>query len=218
MGFPRQEYRSGLPFPPPGDLPNPGVSWVSCIGRQILYLWATWEVHNSFLQLFPFTYVLPCSLCDLIQPIALNILCFMSSLKISSITRMKSLEARCLLLVGRQEVQRRPCHERWPVLACCWNLSCWVFSSEPVQSLVLFTFRFFSHWHINFLGTGNSSPKSGGSYCILRVNLLQSFERYLFVPHFPQEKHLLTKAYSSLAWHSEEKNCFLTLSFNKEYI
>ena len=22
MGFPRQEYWSGLPFPPPGDLPN----------------------------------------------------------------------------------------------------------------------------------------------------------------------------------------------------
>ena len=25
MGFPRQEYWSGLPFTPPGDLPNPGV-------------------------------------------------------------------------------------------------------------------------------------------------------------------------------------------------
>ena len=25
MGFPRQEYWSGLPFPPPGNLPNPGV-------------------------------------------------------------------------------------------------------------------------------------------------------------------------------------------------
>ena len=23
MGFPRQEYWSGLPFPSPGDLPNP---------------------------------------------------------------------------------------------------------------------------------------------------------------------------------------------------
>ena len=29
MGFPRQEYcRSGLPFPSPGDIPNPGIkSW-----------------------------------------------------------------------------------------------------------------------------------------------------------------------------------------------
>ena len=25
MGFSRQEYRSGLPFPSPGDLPNPGI-------------------------------------------------------------------------------------------------------------------------------------------------------------------------------------------------
>ena len=24
-GFSRQEYWSGLPFPPPGDLPNPGI-------------------------------------------------------------------------------------------------------------------------------------------------------------------------------------------------
>ena len=25
MGFSRQEYWSGLPYPPPGDLPNPGT-------------------------------------------------------------------------------------------------------------------------------------------------------------------------------------------------
>ena len=25
IGFSRQEYRSGLPFPSPGDLPNPGI-------------------------------------------------------------------------------------------------------------------------------------------------------------------------------------------------
>ena len=25
MGFPRQEYWSGFPFPPPEDLPNPGL-------------------------------------------------------------------------------------------------------------------------------------------------------------------------------------------------
>ena len=25
MGFPKQEYWSGLPCPPPGDLPNPGI-------------------------------------------------------------------------------------------------------------------------------------------------------------------------------------------------
>jgi len=29
MGFPRQEYWSGLSFPPPGDLPKPGMEPVS---------------------------------------------------------------------------------------------------------------------------------------------------------------------------------------------
>ena len=29
MEFPRQEYWSGLPFPSPGDLPNPGIKPVS---------------------------------------------------------------------------------------------------------------------------------------------------------------------------------------------
>jgi len=28
MGFPRQEYWSGWPFPSPGDLPNPGIETV----------------------------------------------------------------------------------------------------------------------------------------------------------------------------------------------
>ena len=39
MGFSRQEYWSGLPCPPPGDLPDPesSVSYISCIGRQVLY-------------------------------------------------------------------------------------------------------------------------------------------------------------------------------------
>jgi len=29
MGFFRQKYWSGLPLPPPGDLPNPGVKTTS---------------------------------------------------------------------------------------------------------------------------------------------------------------------------------------------
>ena len=29
MGFSRQEYSSGLPFPSPGDLPNPGINMTS---------------------------------------------------------------------------------------------------------------------------------------------------------------------------------------------
>ena len=41
MGFPRQEYWSGLPCPSPADLPDSEiktyVSYVPCISRQILY-------------------------------------------------------------------------------------------------------------------------------------------------------------------------------------
>jgi len=39
MEFSRQEYWSELPFPSPGDLPNPGnksMSPVFCVGRWIL--------------------------------------------------------------------------------------------------------------------------------------------------------------------------------------
>ena len=41
MGFSSQEYWSGLPCPPPGDLPDPGIEPTSLMstrtGRQVLY-------------------------------------------------------------------------------------------------------------------------------------------------------------------------------------
>ena len=36
MGFSRQEYRSGLPFPSPGDLPEPGIKPGSLNCKQTL--------------------------------------------------------------------------------------------------------------------------------------------------------------------------------------
>ena len=35
MGFPRQEYWSGLPLPPPGDLPNPGKEPTSSVSLAL---------------------------------------------------------------------------------------------------------------------------------------------------------------------------------------
>ena len=35
MGFPRQEFWSGLPCPPPGDLPNPGTETVSLLSPAL---------------------------------------------------------------------------------------------------------------------------------------------------------------------------------------
>ena len=49
-GFSRQEYWSGLPFPLPGIF---STQWLNpcllhyCVGRKILYHWATWEVPNK---------------------------------------------------------------------------------------------------------------------------------------------------------------------------
>ena len=44
MGFPRQEYCGGLPFPSPGYLPDPGIKLASlkytCISRQVLSHWS----------------------------------------------------------------------------------------------------------------------------------------------------------------------------------
>ena len=40
MGFPRQEYRSGLPFPPLEDLPNPGIKpWSPALAGGFFYQW-----------------------------------------------------------------------------------------------------------------------------------------------------------------------------------
>ena len=55
VGFSRQEYWSGLPCPPPGDLPDPGIEPVSpaLAGRFFTHL-ATWEAPP---------YPLPCCIC-----------------------------------------------------------------------------------------------------------------------------------------------------------
>ena len=35
MGFSRQEYGSGFPFPPPGDLPDPGMELTSLMSPAL---------------------------------------------------------------------------------------------------------------------------------------------------------------------------------------
>ena len=52
MGFSRQEYWSGLPFPSPEDLPHPGINQVSCTERRTLYYWVTWEAHTDYYLFF----------------------------------------------------------------------------------------------------------------------------------------------------------------------
>ena len=49
MGFSRQEYWSGLPYPPPKDLPDPGIKPVSfaspALAGGFFTTSATWEAH-----------------------------------------------------------------------------------------------------------------------------------------------------------------------------
>ena len=56
MGFSRQEYCSGLPCPPPGDLPDPGIKPVSLtspvLAGGFFITGATWEARACFLGLF----------------------------------------------------------------------------------------------------------------------------------------------------------------------
>ena len=55
VGFSRQEYWTGLPFPSPGDLLNPGLKPMSPVHllhcRQILYHWATKEARMNLQRL-----------------------------------------------------------------------------------------------------------------------------------------------------------------------
>ena len=66
LEFSRQEYWSGLPFPPPGDLPNPGIELTSLTspalagrffitgapGKPVVCI-------NHKLQSYPFSYLFP---------------------------------------------------------------------------------------------------------------------------------------------------------------
>ena len=51
MGFSRQEYWSGLPGPPPGDLPDAGTETQSLMSPALaggfFTISATWEVHKE---------------------------------------------------------------------------------------------------------------------------------------------------------------------------
>ena len=78
MGFSRQEYWNGLPCPPPGDLPDPGIEPVSLTlaGKffttsstwEAVLSWDSWKVglqrHVAWKQLLQASYQLPPSLPD----------------------------------------------------------------------------------------------------------------------------------------------------------
>ena len=54
MEFSRQEYKSGLPCPPPGDLPNPGIEPTSlkspALAGGLFTTSTTWEAEAFFFK------------------------------------------------------------------------------------------------------------------------------------------------------------------------
>ena len=56
MGFSRQGYWSGLPFPSPGDLPDPGIEPMSLTSPTLAGVFftttATWEAHKAIILQF----------------------------------------------------------------------------------------------------------------------------------------------------------------------
>ena len=54
MGFSRKEYWSGLPCPPPGDLPHPGIRALSLMFPVLANMFfttsATWEAHGDSVE------------------------------------------------------------------------------------------------------------------------------------------------------------------------
>ena len=54
MGFPRQVYWSGLPFPPPGGLPDPGIKLMSlvCPALQVDFFFLITEPLFKLMILF----------------------------------------------------------------------------------------------------------------------------------------------------------------------
>ena len=62
MGFSRQEYWSGLPFPSPGDLPDPEVESLplksSALAGRFFPTLTTWDTHMFSYYLVPFLFSL----------------------------------------------------------------------------------------------------------------------------------------------------------------
>ena len=62
MGFSRQEYWSGLPFPSPGDLPVSGIEPMSLTSLALTGVFfttsTTWEVHQLYIHIYIYSFFL----------------------------------------------------------------------------------------------------------------------------------------------------------------
>ena len=57
MRFSRQEFWSGLPCLPPGDLPDPGTEQVGSLPLWVLYHCATWALVCIYIHIHTYVYI-----------------------------------------------------------------------------------------------------------------------------------------------------------------
>ena len=141
MGFSRQEYWSGLPYPPPGDLPNPGIKPKSPAWRQILYHWATWEalhpkINESFSNVLwgqrPFLYPQE----HLTLRLSANICCVEPCNPVPL-----GLLGTSVFFVGRYRLKR--CTEAQVFTYPGWNLEVMPSNKSPAHPLFFFFWLWF---------------------------------------------------------------------------
>ena len=145
MEFSRQEYWSGLPCPPPGDLPNPGIDL--CLLH--------WQVDSLPGKPYSTTYLSPIEgvrfLSFLSEVLSLSLMSILSVhfrnwniiLVVLEASPKLSWAKLTLLLIGKWQVASQRCQ----------HLVCWLCIQVVPVFLVLFIFlKFFLRysWHIIF--------------------------------------------------------------------
>ena len=105
MGFSRQEYWSGLPFPPPGDLPDPGIEPVSLaspsLSGRFFTTSTTWEAWSCMTWIHILNFVALNQLVNLSGPV-------FTELSKAWMRNIGTYLAQCLALVMNRMRNLRP--------------------------------------------------------------------------------------------------------------
>ena len=142
MGFPRQEYWSGLPFPSPGDLPDPGIKPRSLAlqADRRFTIWATRDDPMLQLSLCNFTFYAQCSCTWNHKSKAMGFAkqgsAFESKLLLSFFTLLKTvIQGYCCGIVRYDEFMPHipTTAHLWPTQQwrCCFSIETLSYTSTP---------------------------------------------------------------------------------------
>ena len=117
-GFPRQEYWSGLPFPSPGDLPDPGIKptslWqvdslpLSHLGKTIcIYYLYIWEAYSVCVCVYIYIYTIVCLIAQSCLTLCCPLDCSLPDSSVHGILQTRILEWGAISF-SRGSSQHRP--------------------------------------------------------------------------------------------------------------